>query len=190
MNYWNMTSSRIVPILVVTLTSCMTRTASTSVPATPSPQFERDFLQNRLAHQQAAIEMAQACVQKAQRPELKAFCSTLLEIEGTESKQLQSWLSEWYSVTAFPEAKERMTEGYRNFQASLRTASGTDFESAFLRAMRLHHHEGVRESRSCETSVKHTELKSLCGRMVVEQEREIKQISAWICEWFRDCVER
>ena len=134
--------------------------------------------------------MAQACVQKAHRPELKAFCSTLLETEGAESRQLQSWLSAWYSMTASPGAKERTTEGYRNFQASLRTTSGADFESVFLSAMRLHHHEGVRESRSCETSVTHTELKSLCGRKVVEQEREIKQMSAWICEWFRDCVER
>ena len=177
-------------IAAVFLTSCAGRTGTSSAPLPPTPEFERDFLQNRIAHQQAAIEMAQACMQKAQRDPLKQFCSALIDTEARESKQLHSWLNPWYAVSAAPGARERTTEGYRNFVAVMRTATGAEFESRFLSGMRLHHHEGVRESQACQARAVHGELRSLCATMADEQEREIKQMSAWICEWFKDCVER
>ena len=177
-------------VALMVLASCAGRNGRSSTPLPPTPEFERDFLQNRIAHQQAAIEMAQACVQKAQRDALKQSCSALIDTEARESKQLQSWLNRWYAVSAAPGARERTTEGYRNFMAAMRMATGADFESGFLSGMRLHHHEGVRESQACQTRAVHEELRSLCATMVEEQEREIKQMNAWICEWFRDCVER
>jgi uncharacterized protein (DUF305 family) len=172
------------------LASCAGKDGRSSTPLPPTPEFERDFLQNRIAHQQAAIEMAQACVQKAQREPLRQFCSALMDTEARESKQLRLWLNQWYGVSVAPGARERTTEGYRNFMAAMRTATGAEFESRFLSGMRLHHHEGVRESQACQTRAVHQELRLLCATMVEEQEREIKQMSAWICEWFKDCVER
>lgn len=134
--------------------------------------------------------MAQACVEKAQRNELKQFCSTLIGTEGAESKQLESWLGQWYSVSPAKGAQERATEGYQNFLKSVRNAVGADFENVFLMALRLHHREGIRESRECQGQAVHSELRSQCGTMVEEQTRELKQMSGWICEWFKDCVER
>lgn len=177
-------------LFAIFLISCAGRYSRSTAPLPPTPAYERDFLENRIAHQQAAIEMAQACVQKAQRDPLKQFCSTLIDTEARESKQLQSWLSQWHGVSAAPSGRERATEGYRNFMAAMRTATGSEFENRFLSGMRLHHHEGVRESQECQKRAVHQELQSLCATMVEEQEREIKQMSAWICEWFRDCVER
>lgn len=180
-------------VLAITIlaSSCAGRSERSSVPASPpTPQYEREFLQNRIAHQQAALEMAQACVQKAQHDALKQFCSTLISTEGAESTQLQSWLSQWYSVSAATGAQERATQGYRNFMKSVRNAVGAEFERAFLGALRLHHHEGIRESQECQSRAVHTELRSLCGTMAEEQTREIKKMSGWICEWFKDCVER
>ena len=176
--------------LAVVLSSCAAKTSRNDVPSPPTPQYERDFLQNRVAHQQAANEMAQACVQKAQREPLKQFCTALIDTESAESKQLQSWLSQWYGLSAPPGAQERATQGYRNFMQSVRTQNGPEFERAFLSALRLHHHEGVNESQMCQKQAVHGELRSLCTTMVEEQGREIKQMSAWVCEWFRDCVER
>lgn len=176
--------------VLTVLASCAPRNVSSGTPSPPTPQYERDFLQDRIAHQQAAIEMAQACVQRAQRDSLKQFCATLIDTEARESKQLQSWFSQWYGASAAPSARERTTEGYRNFMAAMRTATGAEFENRFLSGMRLHHHEGVRESQECQKRAVHQELQSLCATMAEEQEREIKQMSGWICEWFRDCVER
>lgn len=175
----------------VFLLACAGRHASSSPPARAGgPEYERAFLQNRLAHQQAAIDMARSCVQKAVHDELKQFCSTLSRTEDDESKQLQGWLNQWYGISAQQATRERATEGYRNFLGSVQSSTGANFEEAFLRALRLHHHEGVRESQTCQERASHAELKSLCSQMVGEQEKEIKQMSTWVCGWFRDCTEK
>lgn len=173
------------------LFSCAARHSSTSTsPGVTGPAYEREFLQNRIAHQLAAIDMARNCVQKAVHDELKQFCSKLLSTESDEPKQLQEWLSQWYGISTQPATSERATEGYRNFLRSVQTSTGPDFDEAFLRAFRLHHHEGVDESQACQARASHAELKSSCSQMVGEQEQEIKQLSAWTCAWFRDCVEK
>lgn len=173
------------------LFSCAGRHSSSAPPpGVTGPEYERGFLQNRGAHQQAAIEMARACVQKAVHDELKQYCTTLSGRESEEAKQLQGWLSQWYGISNRPQAREGATEGYRNFLKSVQTSTGSEFEEAFLRALRLHHHEGVNESQTCQTRASHPELKSSCSKMIAEQEQEIKQVSTWICGWFRDCAER
>ena len=95
--------------LIVMLGSCAAKNGRSGVPSPPTPQYERDFLQNRVAHQQAAIEMAQACMQRAQPDPLKQFCVVLSATENAESKQLQSWLNQWYGLSALPGAQERAT---------------------------------------------------------------------------------
>ena len=166
------------------------RSSNPPQPRVAGPEYEREFLQNRIAHQQAAIEMARSCMQKAVHDELKQFCTSLSSTEAEEARQLQGWLIQWLGISSQPQVQERATQGYRNFLKSVRTSTGSEFEQAFLTALRLHHHEGVRESQACEESAVHPELKSLCSRMIGEQEREIKQISTWICGWFHDCVEK
>jgi uncharacterized protein (DUF305 family) len=111
-------------------------------------------------------------------------------MESEEAKQLQGWLSQWYGISAPPPGRERATEGYRNFLGAVQSSTGPQFEEAFLSALRLHHHEGVRESQTCQSNASHPELKALCSRMINEQEQEIKQMNTWICAWFRDCVEK
>lgn len=173
------------------LLSCAGRRSSSSQSSGVTvPDYERAFLQNRIAHQQAAIDMARTCAQKGVRDELKQFCAKLADIESKEAKQLQDWLTEWYKLSTQPMARERATQGYLNFLQSVQTSTGTDFEEAFLRALRLHHHEGVNESQDCQVRASHPELKASCLKMVSEQGQEIKQMNIWICGWFRDCVEK
>ena len=157
------------------LLSCAGRRSSSSQSSGVTlPDYERAFLQNRIAHQQAAIDMARTCLQKAVREELKQFCSKIVDTENDESKQLQGWLSERYKISTQPTARERATQGYQNFLRSVQTSTRADFEEAFLRALRLHHHEGVNESQDCQARASHPELKSLCSQMVIEQEQELK----------------
>ena len=178
-------------VLAMLLISCTSRQARIAAPpGTPGAAYDRDFLQNRIAHQRAAIEMTRACEQKAVHQELRQFCATLSGTENEESNQLQQWLNQWFGASPLLEGHERDTRGYRNFLGSVRNSSGADFEQAFLSALRLHHHEGVTESQDCERRGTHPDLKSLCSRMVGEQENEIKQMNTWICSWYRDCVEK
>jgi uncharacterized protein (DUF305 family) len=134
--------------------------------------------------------MARTCAQKAAHDELKQFCSSLGGTENDELKQLQGWLSQWYGVSVAPAPRERPTQGYRNFLGTVKSATGSEFDQAFLSALRLRHHEGVNEYQDCQSRASHSELKELCPQMVGEQEREIKEMSSWLCAWFRDCVEK
>ena len=174
----------------VLLVSCARQQVAPTPPKVTVPVYDRDFLQNRIAHQQAVIEMARTCLQKTMRDELKQFCSALSRTETGESEQLQAWLTLWYGISSQPAARERDTEGYRNFLKSVPTATGAVFDEALLRALRLHHREGIRESEACQSGASHQELKSFCTLMVSAQQKEIRQINSWICEWAKDCTEK
>lgn len=160
-----------------------------AVPPAPQQRFERDFLQNRIAHQQAALEMARTCIQKAQREQLKTFCSGFVKTEEAEMKQMEDWYRSWYpGNAALPPEKEKMTQGYERFLGSVRSSTGVAFEEALLRALRVHHREGVQESGTCIAGAVRTELKQFCMRVRDEQGTEIQAISVWICQWFKDCL--
>lgn len=184
----------LVAVASISLTQCggvQKRSARSPVASVSTAQFEREFLQNRIAHQQAAVDMTQSCIQKGQHDQLKQFCSELRTREQEELNQLQEWSKTWYGTAPVPlQSREQKTEGYRNFLASVRSSSGAQFDQALLSALRLHHHEGARESEGCAKGAVHRELKMMCETVQTEQEREIKQMSAWICEWFKDCMER
>ena len=105
--------------------------------------------------------------------------------------QPEDWSSAWYpDQPHLPQGTEKMTQGYRNFLGAVRDSSGPEFDQLLLSALRLHHHEGVDESDSCIGGAVHNGLKVLCQGARAEQEREIEQLSAWICLWFGDCIEK
>jgi hypothetical protein len=55
--------------------------------------------------------------------------------------------------------------------------------------MRLHHRQGLAESKSCEQRAFHLELKEFCTRLTSEQQPDMRQVGKVICEWYRDCLE-
>jgi uncharacterized protein (DUF305 family) len=152
--------------------------------------FERNFLQNRVAHQRAALDMAGMCIEKAIHEELKQFCSVLRGADMKESEQLQSWLAQWYGTTMLPRGPEAALQGLRSFLDSVQKSTGAEFEEAFLRTFRLHNRDGISESQACESTALHQELRAFCAKITIGQQRETKQINTWICHWFRDCVEK
>ena len=53
---------------------------------------DRGFLEGMIPHHQDAVDMSGPCVKKAAKPELKAFCQTVIEVQAAEIKQFQEWL--------------------------------------------------------------------------------------------------
>ncbi|MCU1329100.1 MAG: hypothetical protein JWN34_4470 [Bryobacterales bacterium] len=168
-----------------------TISARAGVPAAPASGFEQEFIQNRIAHQQAVVEMARTCIQKTERIELREFCREFLVHEQSEMDRIEVWSNTWYPADAGrPPAKEKISRGYQNFQDAIRSKSGPAFDEALLRAIRLHHNEGLSESVTCTGGSVHDELKLYCQKAQSEQELEIKQMNAWVCQWFKDCIAR
>ncbi len=102
---------------------------------------------------------------------------------------MRNWLLQWYK-TAKPEPSQHSSEQFRGFLDEMRSSSGAKFEEAFLRGMRIHHRQGLDQTKDCEARATHPELRDLCGRQTVRQQQEERQIDSWLCQWFRDCVER
>jgi uncharacterized protein (DUF305 family) len=183
-----------VVVVVFALTGCgglRPVATATGVPPHPPLGLSGDFIRKGIAHQRAAVEMGETCIQKASRVELREFCKELLVREQSEMDQLKVWSATWYLADAALSAvKEKITAGYQNFEGDIRSKSGPAFDEALVRAIRLHHNEGLSESVSCTSGSVHDELKVYCTNARSEQEAELRQLNTWVCQWFRDCIAR
>ncbi len=134
--------------------------------------------------------MFQACSQKAQRQELVAFCRDLSNREQEAANSMRNWLLQWYKTAPKPETSQHSSEQFRGFLDEMRSSSGAKFEEAFLRSMRIHHRQGLDQTKDCEARATHAELRELCSRQTRGQQEEERRIDSWLCQRFRDCVER
>ena len=64
------------------------------------------------------------------------------------------------------------------------TTDAEKAELAFLQEMVPHHAQAVEMARACESRAAHTELKSLCGSIIKDQEREIVEMRSWAKAWY------
>ena len=53
---------------------------------------DRAFLEGMIPHHQDAVDMSQACLQKAARAELKRFCQGVIAVQSREIEQYRQWL--------------------------------------------------------------------------------------------------
>ena len=178
---------------VLVCSSCSARTYKEAEPHSASiANFDRAFLQNRIHYYEEQSTMTQLCAEKAERLELKSFCETISTLQPARSASLKDWLGVWYaaSPTAPASKEEHSSEYFQSFVSKARSASGSEFEDAILSALRLHHHHGIDDLEGCTAKANHSELKQWCSMMLFEEKREINQMTAWICSWLKDCIEK
>ncbi len=63
--------------------------------ATNGDAFDKVFLNDMIAHHEAAIEMAELVKQKAKHPELKQMANDIISVQSREIQQMRGWLSQW-----------------------------------------------------------------------------------------------
>ena len=95
------------------------------------------FPDDTLIHHQIAAEMLGLCLQKSQRAELTPLCEELRSAQQAQTRILQAWLTDWYGAKPNQQSRvgEHMSQEYRAFLATARSATGAEFEEAFLRGM-------------------------------------------------------
>jgi uncharacterized protein (DUF305 family) len=158
---------------------------ATSMPA-PSPSaanYEQRFMMNMIDHHQMAIEMAELCLTKAVHDELRAMCEDIIAAQSQEIDQMQQWLSDWYGIQYAP----TMKPGDQNMLERLASASGAEFEIAFMEMMIRHHARGIREGEQCLKKAYHADLIEMCHDIIATQSAEIAQLEAWLCQWYGRC---
>jgi uncharacterized protein (DUF305 family) len=126
--------------------------------------------------------MAQVCQQKASMPELKDLCGKMASEQGTERQQMLNWRKSWHqNHGGAPKLQiDKMMARHKQHMAKLNTLANTEFDRAFVQLMTEHHRQGAAEAKACVAQAEHAELKTLCGKMQADQEKEIAMMQGWL----------
>ena len=172
--------------LVVVLMGLLLLTAVPVAADQPAPSpaqahYEVKFMTDMIDHHAMAIMMAESCLEEAVHPELRSLCQQIIAAQTEEIEEMQSWLQDWYGISYEPEVK--MTGQMKR----LMSMSGAMFEIEFMQMMIRHHAKAVKEGEHCLDKAYHPELKQLCQNIIVSQTAEIRQMQAWLCQWYSIC---
>lgn len=182
----------IVCLAVMAATSCAQRSGRSLPQISATTEYDRESLQYLIHFSDEARQMTELCVKKAQRPDLKQYCSDLSEQERIRVNKLQNWLEQWYRAKpdSAKQRAEHSSEEVEHFLAAMRSSVGEKFEEAFLSGLRVHIRDGGSHTAECDTRAVHTDYRQFCSAWNIQQEETRKKLSSWICQWFRDCLER
>ncbi len=165
---------------------------------------DRHFIEEMIPHHQAAIDMADLALQKAQHPELKALASSIKEVQTNEIAQMRAWYKSWYGEDV-PTQSDQNNDGMMgnmdmmsggmmgcgmdgmdgNDESSLKALeSATDFDKAFLDQMIPHHRMAVMMSSMVLSNGEKPELQDLARSIVNSQSAEIQKMRGWYQTWY------
>ncbi len=157
--------------------------ADAPAPSPATAHFEVKFMTDMIDHHAMAIMMAESCVEKAVHAELRSLCQSIIASQSEEIEQMQGWLQSWYGIGYEPEM-DKMNGQMRK----LMSMSGAMFEIEFMQMMIRHHAKAVNEGEKCLQKAYHPELRQLCQNIIVTQTAEIRQMQAWLCQWYQICI--
>lgn len=172
-----------VAALVGILALVPTALAAGPAPDTATAKYEVRFLTDMIDHHAMAVEMGELCIDSAEHAELVAMCESIVASQSAQIETMQSWLADWYGVSHEPE----MTPGMMAQMDRLASLEGDRFEITFMKRMIRHHWQAIVEGEGCLDRAWHPELKSLCSDIIAAQAAEIRQMQAWLCDWYDVC---
>lgn len=155
-----------------------------SSPNAASQPFDCQFIDTMTAHHQSAIDMATTAIPKTQNAELKAFAQKIISDQNKEIAQMKDWREKWFKEK--PMAMNMEMSGMMSSMPDMKkleTASGKEFDLAFLDAMIPHHAGAVQMAKDALTKAEKPEIKTLANNIIKAQEEEIKKMQAWKTAW-------
>lgn len=138
--------------------------------------------------------MAQAVVEKSQRPELKKLAAAVIVAQNQEIAQMQQWRKTWY-----PQASRDPVMWHRSMQHMMPMDQTTmqsmrmdvnlgqadvDFDRRFINAMIPHHEGALAMAKDLQGKTQRPELKKLAQAIVSSQQAEIDQMKQWRKLWY------
>lgn len=168
---------------------------------TMQPSYDSRFIDAMTAHHQQAVQMAQLAVNKAQHAELKEMARKMVNDQQQEIEQMRTWRNQWFpnqpqtgaqagaQAGASPEghtqqAMPGMSDSMQPMDMSrLQSATGRDFDIAFLEMMIPHHQGAVRMSQDALARAERQETQRLAQRINQSQQQEITRMEQWLNAW-------
>jgi uncharacterized protein (DUF305 family) len=190
----------IAPLALVAIVGCQAGTASPS----PSPSdasasdIDRAFIDMMVPHHQAAIEMAELALERAERPELREAAGGIVEEQEGEIEQLRSWRQAWFGSAESPpmSAMPLMpgmempgmpghAGGTMDMTVDIETLrSAEEFDRTFLELMIVHHRSAIDAAGIAQRDTQLPEVRALAARIIASQQAEIDEFRRWLAEWY------
>lgn len=179
-------------------TTLATGTAGTEAAA----EFDQMFIDMMVPHHQAATEMAQIAVERAEHAELRTMAEEMIAKQQAEITQLRDWRSEWYGsaetppMSAMPMLSEMagMQHGadgpVMDMTADIEALRNAPepFDLAFIDAMIPHHATAIEAAQLALNNAAHPELKDMAQQIIDDQQQEITQLQDWREAWYADAA--
>lgn len=159
---------------------------------------DRHFIEQMIPHHQAAIEMADFALQKAQRPEIKTLAANIKRTQSAEIDQMRTWYKQWYG-TDVPTTGTGLSGGMMGGSGGMMggchgtddagdLANATDFDKAFIEEMIPHHQMALMMTTMEQSAGQKSDLRTLAQAMYTAQNAEIEQMRTWYQQWHASSV--
>lgn len=141
--------------------------------------YDAQFIDGMIAHHQGAIDMANQALTEAERQEIKDLAANIITAQEAEIAQMHEWRTQWY-----PDLAD--TGGMNMGMGEMTVSNDTSkqFDQRFIEAMIPHHQSAVDMAQDAQQKAEHTEIKTLTGNIIADQEKEIAQMQEWQKAWF------
>lgn len=142
-----------------------------------------DFVRGMIPHHQGAIDMAKTLLAEGTDPELLALAEEIIQAQKTETAEMEAWLAAYGDPQPGEHAAD-IRSGYeransRMMRDMMVEATG-DINRDFVLGMIPHHEAAIDMAYILLRYSEDTELRTLAEAVIREQEREIRDMRAWL----------
>jgi uncharacterized protein (DUF305 family) len=140
---------------------------------------EFGYLAMMIPHHEEAIRNGRILLAGTDRPQMRAFATSIIETQTREVDQMRTWLATWYPG-------RDIAVDYTPMMHDLSGLRGDALDRAFLADMIPHHMGAVMMSQQLLSQglAEHAELEPFARTVRDAQHAEIVQMRAWLADWF------
>jgi uncharacterized protein (DUF305 family) len=159
-------------------------------------ELDQQFIDMMVPHHQGAVEMARIALVRAEHQEIRDLAVAIIASQDAEIGQMRAWRRAWYGSDQTPPLDRMpmlhamdgavMTMGTMNMAADVEAlrAAPEPFDRAFIDAMIPHHQSAIDAARLVLQQARRPEIRALAAAIVVDQQREIDQMTTWRLLWY------
>ncbi|NJL99208.1 MAG: DUF305 domain-containing protein [Synechococcaceae cyanobacterium RM1_1_27] len=157
-------------------------------------EFDLRFIDGMIPHHEGAVVMAEAALEKSDRPEIRELAEAIIAAQAEEIEQMLAWRENWYpNAPTEPQMWDEDMGHSMQMSAEMMSTmrmdvslgeADEDFDLRFIDAM-IPHHEGalVMAEQALEKSER-PEIRELAEAILTSQRAEIDQMTDWRQDWY------
>lgn len=148
----------------------------------PHKYSDRHFIENMVPHHQAAVDMSNIALKRAEHSEVKYLAKNIKRSQSKEISEMRYWYKKWYGKDV--PRSSMMNKAMKKMVNLNRLESAKPFDKEFIRQMVPHHQMAVMMARMALKNGKHPEIRRLSRSIIKSQSVEITEMKYWYKKWY------